>query len=289
MEHRGSATETGRRRNRVGIAAFAVAGLAVGPVFAADGAGDRGLLDQRVTVSAGTFLLSTDMRLRINGAVGTLGTDIDLEKDFGIRPGDRFRVDLNWRIAGRHRLRALYFDYGAEATRSISRDIVIRDRTFPASATVTAGFSTEILELAYEYALVQRENWDLLGTLGAHLLRFTFSASGEVRIGNVSAGTSTERVSTEAPLPVVGLRHLWRMSDKWYLETQGQYFKASINGYRGDITDLRAGVNWMFSEHVGLGFGYSSFQARVNTDLHDFRGRVDWGYSGPQIYLVASF
>lgn len=259
------------------------------------GAEDRGLLDERFTVSAGTFLLSTSTRLSANGSVSDLrpvpdiATAVDLEQDLGLRPGNRFRVDANWRIAGRHHVRVVYFDYAAEATRSISRELTIRDTVFPVSASVTASFGTQILEAAYEYALVQRNSWDLLGTIGAHLLRFDFAASGDARSVGEALREGAESVSTEAPLPVVGLRYLWRMSPRWYLETQSQYFRASIDGYSGHIIDLRAGVNWMFSRHLGVGAGYSRFETNVDVDRRRFTGTLKWRYSGAQVYVIGSF
>lgn len=77
------------------------------------------MLDDRFTLSLGTFLLSTQTTLALNGSAGAVGTEVDLEQDLGLRSGDRFRVDANWRIAGRHHARALYFDYGS--SRSILR------------------------------------------------------------------------------------------------------------------------------------------------------------------------
>jgi hypothetical protein len=251
--------------------------------------GDRGLLDDRVTAQVGTFLLSTRTRIGVDGTTARLGTRIDLERDLGMRTGDRFRADLNWRLAGRHHLRAAYFDYGMEASHSISREIVIRDTIFPVSASVSTAFATRILELGYEYALVQRDDWDLLSTIGAHMLQFDFLVSGQGTVGNQALDLRTESASTQAPLPVVGLRYHWRFAPMWYLEAQGQYFQASIDDYDGNIIDLRAAFNWKFSRHFGVGAGYSYFRTRVDASLPLFNGSVYWRYSGPQIYLIGAF
>jgi hypothetical protein len=253
------------------------------------GAPGRGLLDERFIAQAGTFLLSTRTRIGVDGAAGQVGTRIDLERDLGLRTGDRFRLDLNWRISGRHHVRASYFDYGMEASRSIARDLVIRDTIFPVSATVSAGFGTEILELAYEYSLVRRNDWELLGTIGAHVLQFDFEASGQAAVGGQSRSQRTESVSTQAPLPVLGLRYHWRFTPEWYLEAQGQYFQASIDEYDGNIVDLRTSLNWMFSRHFGVGAGYSYFRTEVDASLPLFKGSVNWRYSGAQLYVIGTF
>jgi hypothetical protein len=262
--------------------------IAVAPALGADEP-DRGLLDERLTAQVGSFLLATRTRIGVDGTTGRLGTRVDLERDLGMRTGDRIRADLNWRVAGRHHLRAAYFDYGMEASHSISKEIVFRDTVYPVNASLTTGFGTEILELGYEYALVQRDSWDLLGTIGAHVLQFDFLVSGLASVGSQTLSLRTETASTQAPLPVVGIRFHWRVAPDWYLETQGQYFQASIDDYDGNIIDLRTAINWKFSRHFGVGAGYNYFRTRVNADLPLFSGSVNWRYSGAQFYLIGSF
>ena len=83
------------------------AALAAALVAGTAGAAERDPLQARFIVDAGTFLLSTDTRVRLDGtlAVGQRGTDINFEQTFGIGDADRFRLDAFWRIHERHALR----------------------------------------------------------------------------------------------------------------------------------------------------------------------------------------
>ena len=71
--------------------------------------------------------------------------------------------------------------------------------------------------------------------------------------------------SVPLPLPVIGVRAAWAFAPQWVLEGQGQVFKADVDGYDGRITDLRAGVTWMFSRNFGAGVGYNRFVTTVET------------------------
>ena len=86
-------------------------------------------------------------------------------------------------------------------------------------------------------------------------------------VTSAAAFTSKEN-SVPVPLPVIGVRAAWAFAPQWVLEGQGQLFKADIDGYDGRVTDLRAGVTWMFSQNFGAGLGYNRF-------WHD--GRDDQG------------
>jgi len=270
------------------VSAVAILGLvSATPAWAAEE--DRGLLDDKFVVSLGTFFMNTKTTLSINGSTTTNETDVDLEEDLGLNAGDRFRLDANWLISGRHHLRAMYFNYGNNNERTLDRSLTIGDTTYPVNVTVQAGMDTTIFELAYEYAFLQRENWELLGTIGAHLVKFEFSISGNGTVNGQPVQGRTESSDVTAPLPVVGLRYIWRFADNFYFEAQGQYFGLEIDNVDGSLTDLRAGVNWMFTKHFGVGLGWNQFTTDVDVARDRFNGSLDWTYSGAQIYLTGAW
>ncbi len=252
-------------------------------------ASESGLLNDRFMVSAGTFLLSTKTRVAVNGGSGATGTEVDMKRDLGLKDADRFRLDATWRFAQRHKLRTMYFNTSQSGTRNLSRDITVGDTVYPTSASVTAKHSTSILELAYEYSFLRRDNFEITGSAGVHRAKFDFALSGNGTVGGQSAQFRTETAAANAPLPVLGVRGLWEFSPKWYLDAQGQYFAVNIDGYDGRITDLRAGVTRMFSQHFGVGAGWNRFVTNVGIDKPRFDGDLKWSYSGAQIFVTASF
>ena len=241
-----------RRRASLAISIAA----ALGAAATAQAAGDGGsLLDDKFMVSLGTFLLDTKTEISVNGSTGTSGTVVDLDRDLGLKDSDRFRFDATWRFAPRHKVRALYFDTNHSNTKSLERSLTIGDTVYPASAALTAENSTTIMELAYEYVFRKKENYELTGSLGVHRIEFDFAVSGRGNVGAQTGQFRRESAVAKAPLPVIGLRGLWEFSPSWYLDGQAQYFALSMDGFDGDITDLRIGVTRMFGKRFGLGLG----------------------------------
>jgi hypothetical protein len=250
-------------------------------------AGD--LLHEPFTVSLGTFLLQSKTTFRLDGSAGTTGTSVDLKKDLGLRDSDRFRVDAAWRFAERHRLRAMYFSTSQSRTRSLERDVTIRDTVYPVAAQVTTENSWSIAELAYEYVFMRRDNYEVAGTIGVHSLSFKLAVSGNGSVANQSAQFTRESATTQAPLPLLGLRGLWQFHPQWYLEGQAQYFALKISDYDGHLSDVRVGVTRMFGSHLGVGAGWNEFITDVKINRTLFDGSLNWHYSGAQVYLTAAF
>jgi hypothetical protein len=242
-------------------------------------------LTNRFSVSLGTFFLNTGTTVRVDGA-GRMGTEVDLERDLGVGNVDRFRADAYWRFRERHKLRAMYFDSSQSRSRQIDRDIVFRDTTYPVDAQVETEFGMTVSEIAYEYAFVRREKWELAGSIGVHQLRFDLDLSTSGETQSVSA---SESASANGPLPVLGLRGVWRFSDKFYADAQVQFFKISLDPYDGRLEDYMASLVWQPFKHVGFGAGYNSFVTRLDVSGSEFDGHLRWRYSGARVFLNASF
>jgi hypothetical protein len=249
----------------------------------------NGLLTDRFMISLGTFMLNTGTKVELNGSAGNLGTEIDTKKDLGLRDADRFRVDGTWRFKERHKIRFEFFDINHGATKTLSRDITINDTVYPTSVSVTTKLSTTVTALSYEYAFLQRDNYEITGSAGLHAIKFGFNVSGVGSVNGQTAQARTEASSVTAPLPVFGLRGLWQFSPKWYLDGQVQYFAIKIDKIDGRVTNAQLGVTRMFGDHFGVGAGWNTFTTRVGVEKDRFNGSLKWRYSGAQIFVTASF
>jgi hypothetical protein len=247
--------------------------LLLAPSLAAAEAGNP--LTDRFSLSLGTFLLDTNTQLRVDGTGGR-GTEID-----------SFRIDGYWRFKERHKLRILYFDNSRKNTRTIDRDITIRDQVFPVNAEVSTHFSTSVGELAYEYAFWRREHYEIAGTFGLHNLQFKLGLAAAQTGGGTANLDQTAKA--DGPLPVIGLRGIWRLGEQWTFDAQAQFFRIKINPYDGRLSDYTASFIWMPLTHVGIGAGYNEFVTRLDVSADQFNGNMRWRYGGARIFVTASF
>ena len=234
--------------------------------------------------------MSTDTRVQLNGkTTDEIGTDIDFDDTFGIGDFDRFRIDGMWRIADRHLIRGMYFENNRSGTKTIDREINFGDETFPLDASVTARSELAILQLSYEYAFLRRENYELAGGIGVHYMDIGLKLSATL---DEQSGTrqASEDGNTGAPLPVLGLRWLWRLPANFYVNAQLQYFYIEFDPYSGGLSDLKASVVWQPTDHFGVGVGYNDF--RFDFDIEDggkFDGSLEWDYGGAVAFVSFMF
>ena len=253
---------------------------------------ERNPLESKFIVDVGWFFMSTDMRVRVDGEnTGSVGSDVNYDDTFGIGDFDRFRVEGSWRIAPRHLLRAMYFQNNRRATRSLERDVTFGDETFPLGLTVNAHSDLTVAQLSYEYAFLRRDNYELAGGIGVHYLDMGIGLDATLAAQGGSASRSLdEEATSQAPLPVVGLRGLWRLPNNFYLSAQVQYFYLQVDPYSGSLIDLKASLVWQFTDHVGIGLGYNDFGFRFDIeDRHDFDGRLRWDYGGAIAFATVMF
>lgn len=271
------------------ILAASIASLFVTCVPAAQ-AQDANLIEARGQVSLGSFLNNSDLRIRVDGDTQT-GSEVDWGRTFGDEDVTRFRLDGLWRFNERHRLRVMYTDYSFNRTETISEEIEWQDDVFPVDAVVRAEQGFEIIEAAYEYAFLRKENYEVSAGIGLHYTRLEASLRADVAAPGGGGGTVEigGPASVDAPLPVIGVHGLWRVGGDFYVDAHAQYFALSFDDFDGSITNYRAAFIWQPKKYIGVGLGYDSFTIDVDVEKDRFTGSMDWTYSGPQAFFNVSF
>ncbi len=253
---------------------------------------ERDPLDARFLVDVGWFFMSTDMRVRVDGDTQeTTGDDVDFDDTFGIGDFDRFRADVLWRMSDRHLLRFMYFENNRDASRTIERDITFQDETFPLGATVNARSNVTVVQLGYEYAFLQRDTYEIAGGIGIHYVDLGLGLDATITAqGSTASRSLDQNATTEAPLPVLGLRGTWNLPHNFYITGQVQYFYLEFDPYSGSLLDLKFSAVWQMSEHVGIGLAYNDFAFRFDIDDRgSFDGRLRWDYGGAIAFVTFMF
>jgi hypothetical protein len=264
------------------------------PALAQSSSGAEGLLNDRWVFNLGAFVYQTSTEASLNGS-SINNPEVDFEESFGkADDSTRVRADLLWRITPEHRLRFMYFDNSTTRSKALAEDVHWGDYTFLAGSNLEFQQQFKIYELAYEWAFLRRPTYEVAASFGVHYVDINFRLTGNATVtdssGNATVATSRSRESElPAPLPVIGLRGGWVVAPNWYLDAQGQWLKANIDGYDGYWSDLRLGATWMFHRNFGVGLGYNWFATNVDATKDSYNGKLKLGYSGLQAYLTGTF
>jgi hypothetical protein len=263
--------------------------LALGLILA--GAAQAGPLDDTFDLSLGAFILSTKTTVRADGSPAPgapveIGTPIDVERQLDISDRASFRLDGYWRFLERHKLRVMYFDENRSGDKTITDEIVFRGQTYPVNTQISTRFDTVVAELAYEYAFLKGEHYELAGSIGIHDLTFKLqlTAAGQ----NVNAQQSA-RADVDGPLPVLGVHYVWEFYPRWSLDAMFQFFALKYQQYDGNLQDYNATVYYMPWKNFGFGVGWNEFRTSVNVDNASYDGNLAWRYGGVRLFFKASY
>jgi hypothetical protein len=249
------------------------------------------LLTDSFQVALGTFIITSEPTVQLKGDTSN-GDRVDFDEALGGGDSQRIRLDSHWRFGdtGRHKIKAIAFDMSRDNSRTFDRDIEWGGDIYPIGAKVDAEFSFTVIEVAYEYSFMRRDNFELDASIGLHYtdLESSLKATAEASGGTLTSDISNS-ASVAAPLPVIGLRGIWDLSHNFWLDATAQFFALSIDEYDGNLQDYRVLLTWQPKKWLGIGLGYNRFSIDVDVDASNFDGSLDWTYSGPMIFYSASF
>jgi len=255
-----------------------IAGLSY---LAAPAAADS-LDDDRFSLSLGVFITDRDTEARFESSLGN-GTDIDLETDLGLNSSDSvFRVDGYVRFSKRHRADFSVFDLSRKNSKQIEREIQWGDTLYSIDTVVESDNGLSIYKAAYTYSFLNGEDGYLGATFGIYVADWKVSLK-EQNLGSAEVGELT------APLPVIGLRGEYALSDRWSFRASGEFFFVEYDNIDGSLVDIYAGFDYSILDHLSLGIGFNRVTIDVDATRSSFGGAIDWQYSGALAFLKFDF
>jgi len=263
--------------------------LALGLILT--GTAQSGQLDDTFDLSLGAFILSTKTTVRADGSPAPgapveIGTPIDVERELSIADRTSFRLDGYWRFSKRHKLRVMYFNESRSGDKTLTDEIVFRGQTFTVNTQISTRFDTTVAELAYEYAFLRGEHYELAGSVGIHELTFKLQLTA---VGQTVNAEKSARADVDGPLPVLGVHYLWEFYPRWTLDAMFQFFTLKYQQYDGNLQDYNATVYYMPWKNFGFGAGWNEFRTNVNVDNAGYDGNLAWRYGGVRLFFKASY
>lgn len=239
--------------------------------------------EEDAQIELGYFLPSFNTRFRIDSDALGVGDEVDLEDDLGFdREKSIVRLEGYYRLAKRHRLKFGYFGFTRASTQQIDKEFQIGDQTYAINTTIRSEIKQSIYDIGYDYSFWRGTNYDVALGLGIHVIDM------EWQIEN-SSGGQVERTDATAPLPLLTLDVNYMLSQNWRVGAYFKYLALEIGEYKGKFTNLRAKLEYYPYKHVGFGLGIDHFDMEISANKTEFKGRLDWRYTGAQIYTTIRF
>lgn len=238
---------------------------------------------ERGSVLIGAFITGPDTSARVD-SVGGRGTDIDLENDLGLDTSKTVaRLDGYYWFSQRHRLDYSWFEYNRDATKVLERTIDFRDRTFVLDRAIDASSDVSIFKVGYTFAPIVRERGNFGITAGL------YTASIDLALRDRASGAEQSEDLT-APLPVLGFRGQYDVSDRISVRGSIELFSLETGDVGGRLIDTTIGADYSFNDRIALGLAYNLVSVNIDADESGgFIGEIDWGYDGILLYLKTNF
>ena len=268
------------------------AGVIAAPAFAQTGNAytqhQRGM-DETFRLDVGGFFQKFTTNLRAGDAIGSVGTEFGLEDVLGAPDSKTtLRVDGALRLSRRSSVLFGYRTSNRSSSIALQRDISFGDQTYHVGAQVDSQLRVDVGEVYYAYALVNNGDAEFALMLGvsAYDARATIAVLGSV--SGVGVASQTESRSLLAPVPAVGASFRYALYPKFFAWGTVKGVAGTVSGYHGSLLSWSAGLDWYFTQNIGIGGGYES--VKLNFEKLEARQfALDYRTDGPVAYLSIAF
>lgn len=237
----------------------------------------------RFSVSFGGFLASYNSDIKVaNDQVG-LGITIDIEDVLGITSNTfAFRGNASYRFGKRQRntLSAGYFGIFRSSKKTLERELEIGDEVFPVGTELAVKFNFTIIRAKYDYTFFEDDRVSLGTSFGLFIVPFSLAIN--------TTSFNDHQTKFTAPLPLLGLRSDFRISQKFSLYQSVELLYLTFGNYQGSILDLNMLLEYKAFSNVAFGAGLNSNRLKVNIESEntkiDFFGTMRMEYTGLMLY-----
>lgn len=218
------------------------------------------------------------------------GVAIDFESDLGLNDHETLgSINAGFRAFDRVIIGADYYRLDRSSSASLGRDIQFEDVTFPISASVESGFSSDVYRLTIGYALIRNDTLEIGPAIGLHATDFDIFVSGEARVGQNQAAQTVRQRDFLAPLPTVGLFGAWSPAPRITVNGRVDYMSLSLGDYDGGVTNVQAGISYALTDHFDFGVMYRFVDYDLTIEKDAWTGDLGYDFQGPAAFIRASF
>ena len=214
--------------------------------------------------------------LRVDGN-GVIGTEINLKDDLGISndniPGAEAYIGI-----GNHEITLAYSQVNLSGAQNIDKTIVFNGDTYAATAYVESELKTSMIDLEYQYKLLNF-NYILAGLSFGIIAKVKYF-DGEVKIKSSLSDTNK---NIQVPIPMIGIGAKIGLLAN-ILEARA---KVTGMGYSGNLFyDAMADLSLTPIPFLNIHGGYRAMSVKID-NVSDVYAKMD--FYGPYVGLLISF
>ena len=232
------------------------------------------------------YVFNADTTFSLNGASG-IGTTIDFARNLGGQREDNlWRIDSLYRFNPRHSIGFSYYDVTRKGTRTLDRDITVRDTTFTAGGNISSELNMKLYRFIYNYSFHHDEKVELAGSFGLYFANIGASLSSNLTCtGGLTCGAgatltpgSTSNTLT-VPLPSIGFLVNYNFTPRLMGTARFDWFYIETAQFKGAMTEMYFGLEYRLFKHFALGSAYNRLDIDADVDPKKGAGfsfKNDW-------------
>jgi outer membrane protein len=225
---------------------------------------------------AAYWIPSFSGNLRVDGN-GVAGTDIDLKNDLGVSSDNIPGVEAYFGI-GNHEITLAYSRVNLSGAQNIGRDINFNGYTFDKNSYVESELKTSMIDLEYQYKLLNFKN--ILAGLSLGIIGKVKYFDGEVRMHSSVYDTQKD---IHVPIPMIGVGvNIGLLAN--ILEARAKFVGM---GYSDSFFyDGLADISFTPFPFLNIHGGYRAMSVKID-NVSDVYAKMD--FYGPYVGLAISF
>jgi hypothetical protein len=244
-------------------------------------------------VRVGGLVADLTSQVQVNGSLGNINSDIDLEDDLGFdTQANTYFLDGVWRISKRNQIQVGFINIDRDISNvRPARDITFRDQTFTINSEVDAFLDSWYLTADYGFAFIANPSIEFGVIIGVTLMKFetgielTATAGG----GQPVSRELADRAEFTAPIPLPGLFLNLRPHPRVELNGSMRFIKATIDKLDGSSWEGQFGGDFKVWSTLGVGAAYYLNNSNLDRDGVLWDGGFEYNFSGPQLYVTFGF
>ena len=264
--------------------------LPMGLALLLGGAAEAQRFDDVVSIKVEAYFAGIGSHARIGTESGSIGTDIDFEDQLGMDANQVLpALEIGWRINDDWVLQGQYYGLQRRSEKTLDSAITVGDTTYPVNARVGAGFDSDIYRFTINNLVFQRNRLELGLGIGLHATDFNVFVEGQGSVGELQSSIHREQRKIFAPLSTVGAIGQWEPARRVTLFGRVDWLSLTIDDYSGRLINAEASASYTLHRYVDVGVSYRFVDYELRVRRNNWRGEVDYQFSGPAVFLRAGF